>query len=114
MARLGIADRATALASFIDHWRRLNVLRVTVDQRSEVPNETVLAEARTLNSDVLEDLKSWVDARSPMVGLADEGLSPVAAAFLASLRELSGQETERLTPILTRTTNGLSRHIAIA
>ena len=110
----GIADRATALASFIDHWRRLNVLRVTVDQRSEVPNETVLAEARTLNSDVLEDLKSWVDARSPMVGLADEGLSPVAAAFLASLRELSGQETERLTPILTRTTNGLSRHIAIA
>lgn len=110
----GIADRAKALASFIDHWRQINGLRLTIDQGSEIPNEMLLFEAHTLHSDVLEDLKSWVDARSPLVGLAREDLSPIAAAFLASLRELSGQHAEPLTPILTCTTNGQSQHIAIA
>ena len=110
----GIADRARALASFIDHWRQLDALRLTIDQRSKVPDETQLAETRKLQSEVLGDLRSWVDARSPLVGIAREDLSPIAAAFLASLRELSGQETEFLTPILTCTIDGQSQYIAIA
>lgn len=89
-------------------------LRLTTDRRSAVPNETQLAEARKLHSAMLADLRSWTDARGPLVGLAREDLSPIAAAFLASLRELSGQETALLTPILTRTTNGRPQYIAIA
>lgn len=109
-----IADRAKALAGFIDHWRELNALRLTVDQRGEVPDETQLAEARKLHSDMLTDLRSWVDARSPLVGLAREDLSPVAAAFLASLRELSGQQAQPLAPVLKRTIDDQSQYIAIA
>lgn len=110
----GIADRAKALAGFIDHWRQLNGLRLTIDQQSGVPDETQLAEARKLHSDMLADLRSWVDARSPLVGIAREDLSPIAAAFLASLRELSGQQAEPLTPVLKRTTDDQSHYIAIA
>ena len=110
----GIADRAKALAGFIDHWRQLNALRLSVDEPGGVLDDTQLAEARKLHSDFLGDLQSWTDARGPLVGLAREDLSPVAAAFLASLRELSGQQAEPLTPVLTRTTNGESRYIAIA
>ena len=110
----GIADRARALASFIDHWRQLNALRLTIDQRNGVPDDTQHAEARKLQAGMLANLQSWVEARNPLVGLAREDLSPVAAAFLASLRELCGQETELLTPILTRTTDRQSQHIAIA
>ncbi len=110
----GIADRAKALASFIDNWRQLNGLRSTIDQRSGVPDETQLAEARKLQSDALADLRSWVDARGPWEGADRENLSPIAAAFLASLRELSGQETELLTPILTCTIDGQSQYTAIA
>lgn len=110
----GIADRAKALAGFIDHWRQLKGLRLTIDQHSGVPDETQLAEARNLHSDMLADLRSWVDARSPLVGIAREDLSPIAAAFLASLRELSGQQAEPLTPVLKRTTDDQSQYIAIA
>lgn len=110
----GVADRARALANFIDHWRQLNRLRLTTDRRSGVPDETALAKARKLHSDMLSDIRSWTDARGPLEGLAREDLSPVAAAFLASLRELSGQQAEPLTPILTRTTDGQPRYTAIA
>lgn len=110
----GIANRAKALAGFIDHWRQLNGLRLTIDQHSGVPDETQLAEARKLHSDMLADLRSWVDARSPLVGIAREDLSPIAAAFLASLRELSGQQAEPLTPVLKHTTDDQSQYIAIA
>ena len=108
-----MADRAKALASFVDHWRQLNNLRLTLDRRGGIADETLLADARTLHSDMLADLRSWTDARGPLVGLAREDLSPVAAAFLTSLRELSGQHAEPLTPILTVTTNDQSQHIAI-
>ena len=99
----GIADRAKALAGFIDHWRQLNGLRLTIEQHSGVPDKTQLA-----------DLRSWVDARSPLVGIAREDLSPIAAAFLASLRKLSGQQAEPLTSVLKRTTDDQPQYIAIA
>ena len=110
----GIADRAKALAGFIDHWRQLNGLHLNIDQRSGVPDETQLAEARKFHSYMLADLRSWVDARSPLEGLTREDLSPIATAFLASLRKLSGQQAKPLTPVLKRTTDDQSRYIAIA
>ena len=109
----GIADRAKALASFIKHWRQLNEIRLTTDRPGTVPDETLLTQARNLHSEMLADLRSWVAARSPLEGLHREDLSPIAAAFLTSLRELSGQHAEPLTPIFTCKTNGQSRHIAI-
>ena len=108
-----IANRAKVLASFVELWRQLNRLRLNLDQQVGGQHETLLAEARKLHSDMLAELRSWTDARGPLVGLAREDLSPIAAAFLASLRELSGPQAEPLTPILTCTTNGQPQHIAI-
>ena len=109
-----VGDRAQELANFIDRWRKLNDLRLEPDRHNGTADKPLLDEARKLHSDMLADLRSWTHARGPLVGLAREDLSPIAAAFLASLRELSGQRTEPLTPILTCTTNGQSRHVAIA
>ena len=108
-----MADRARTLASFVGLWRRLDGLRANIDRRGSVADETLLAEARKLHSDMLADLRSWTDARGPLVGLAREDLSPVAAAFLASLRELSGPQAEPLTPILTLTAKNQTVQIAI-
>ena len=109
-----IGDRAQELANFINRWQQLNDLRLELDRRNGTADKSLLDGVRKLHSDMLADLRSWTHARGPLVGLAREDLSPIAAAFLSSIRELSGQNAEPLTPILTCTTNGQSRHIAIA
>lgn len=109
-----IGNRAQELANFINRWQQLNDLRLELDRRGGTADESLLAEARKLHSDMLADLRSWTDARGPLVGLAREDLSPIAAAFLTSLQELSAQNAEPLTPILTCTTNSQSQFIAIA
>ena len=109
-----IADRAQELANFINRWQQLNNLRLKQDRRQGAGDDTLLAEAHKLHSDMLSDLRSWTKVRGPLVGLAREDLSPIAASLLTSLRELSGQQSESLTPILTCTTNGQSKYIAIA
>ena len=108
-----IGDRAQELANFINRWRKLNDLRLELDRRNGTADKSLLDNARSLHSEMLTDLRSWTHARGPLVGLAREDLSPIAAAFLSSLRELSGQHAEPLTPILTLTTNGQPQHIAI-
>ena len=109
-----IADRAQELANFINLWQQLNDLRLELDRSNGTADKSLLDEARNLHSEMLADLRSWTHARGPLVGVAREDLSPIAAAFLASLRELSGQHAEPLTPVLTCTTNGQSQFIAIA
>ena len=83
-----------------------------LDRRNGTADKSLLDEARNLHSEMLADLRSWTHARGPLVGLAREDLSPIAAAFLASLRELSGQHAEPLTPVLTCSTDGQSQFIA--
>ena len=109
-----IADRAEELANFINLWQQLNDLRLELHGSNGTADKSLLDKARNLHSEMLADLRSWTDARGPLVGLAREDLSPIAAAFLASLRELSGQHAEPLTPVLTCTTGGQSQFIAIA
>ena len=110
----GIADRAGDLANFISRWRQLDGMSLTVDGRADGLDDALLAEVRTLHQQMLADLRAWVDARSPLVGLAREDLSPIAAAFLASLRELAGQPAQPLIPILTYNKDSHTQHLPIA
>ena len=110
----GIADRAGGLAKFISRWRQLDGMSLTVDGRADGLDEALLAEVRTLQEQMLADLRAWVDARGPLVGLAREDLSPIAAAFLASLRELAGQTAQPLIPILTYNKDSHTQHLPIA
>ena len=110
----GIADRAGDLANFISRWRQLDGMSLTVDARADGLGDALLAEVRTLHQQMLADLRAWVDARGPLVGLAREDLSPIAAAFLASLRELAGQPAQPLIPILTYNKDSHPQHLPIA
>ena len=110
----GVADRAGDLANFISRWRQLDGMSLTVDARADGLDDALLAEVRTLHQQMLADLRAWVDARSPLVGLAREDLSPIAAAFLASLRELAGQPAQPLIPILTYNKDSHTQHLPIA
>ena len=110
----GIADRAGDLANFISRWRQLDGMSLTVDGRADGLDDALLAEVRTLHQQMLVDLRAWVDARGPLVGLAREDLSPIAAAFLASLRELAGQTAQPLIPILTYNKDSHTQHLPIA
>ena len=110
----GVADRAGDLANFISRWRQLDGMSLTVDARADGLGDALLAEVRTLHQQMLADLRGWVDARGPLVGLAREDLSPIAAAFLASLRELAGQPAQPLIPILTYNKDSHPQHLPIA
>ena len=110
----GIADRAGDLANFISRWRQLDGMSLTVDGSADGLDDALLAQVRTLQQQMLADLRAWVDARGPLVGLAREDLSPIAAAFLASLRELAGQTAQPLIPILTYNKDSHTQHLPIA
>ena len=110
----GVADRAGDLANFISRWRQLDGMSLTVDGRADGLDDALLAQVRTLHEQMLADLRAWVDARGPLVGLAREDLSPIAAAFLASLRELAGQPAQPLIPILTYNKDSHPQHLPIA
>ena len=109
----GVADRAGGLANFISRWRQLDGMSLTVDGRADGLDDALLAQVRTLHEQMLADLRAWVDARGPLVGLAREDLSPIAAAFLASLHELAGQPAQPLIPILTYNKDSHTQHLPI-
>ncbi len=109
----GIGERADELASFLKHWRQLDRIGQSVDNDAEQLDEARLSEIRDLHEDVLSDLSAWVDARNWLVGLAREDVSPVAAAFVASLRKLSPGAEEALIPVVTWTDDGDTRRVAV-
>ena len=109
----GILDRADELASFVAHWRELGRMAQAVGDDAEKLDETTLDEIRELHADMIADLSGWVDARNWIVGRAREDVSPIAAAFLASLRTLGSEAEESLIPIITWTEDGETRRIAV-
>ena len=109
----GIGERADELASFVAHWRELDRIGEAVDNDAERLDEGRLSEIRQLHEDVIADLSAWVDARNWLVGLAREDVSPVAAAFLASLRKLSPGAEDPLIPVITWTEDGNTRRVAV-
>ena len=109
----GIGERADELASFVAHWRELDRIGVTIDNDAERLDTDRLSEIRQLHEDVIADLSAWVDARNWLVGLAREDVSPVAAAFMASLRKLSPRAEEPLIPVVTWTEDGDTRRVAV-
>lgn len=109
----GIGERAEDLASFVAHWRQLDRIGQSVNNQVERLGEARLGEYRKLHQDMIADLGAWVDARNWIVGLSREDVSPVAAAFLASLRKLSPRADEPLIPIIAWTEDGETRHLAV-
>ena len=114
-----IADRAEDLASFIGRWRELDsVGQSTTSGAAAVENHETLGEfqlgtIRQLHKDMLADLTQWVDTRGLLVSLAREDLSPIATAFLTSLRELSGTTGNPLIPIASWTEDGKAQQVAL-
>ena len=109
----GIGERADDLASFVAHWRQLDHMGESVNHDAEQLDGALLGEIRDLHQDMIGDLSAWVDARNWIVGLAREDVSPVAAAFLATLRKLSRGAEEPLIPVITWTEDGDTRRIAV-
>lgn len=109
----GILDRADELASFVAHWRELGRMAQAVGDDAEKLAESTLDEIRELHAVMIADLSGWVDARNWIVGRAREDVSPIAAAFLASLRTLASEAEEPLIPIITWTEDGDTRRIAV-
>ena len=109
----GILDRADELASFVAHWRDLGRMAQAIGDDAEKLDETTLDEIRELHADMIADLSGWVDARNWIVGRVREDLSPIAAAFLASLRTLGSEAADPLIPIVTWTEGGETRRIAV-
>ena len=109
----GILDRADELASFVAHWRELDRIGRSVGNDAEKLDAATLEEIRRLHADMIADLSAWADARNWIVGLTREDLSPVGAAFLASLRRLSRRSDEPLIPIIAWTESGETRRNAI-
>ena len=109
----GILERADELTSFIAHWRELDRIGRSVADNAERLDEARLAELRGLHDDAMADLSAWVDARGWAVGLAREDLSPIAAAFVASLRRLSPRAAEPLIPVISWTGDGDTRRVAV-
>ena len=109
----GIGERAEELASFIAHWRQLDRIGRSAKNQVERLDDARLGEIRELHQDLIADLSAWVDARNWIVGLSREDVSPVAAAFLASLRKLGPRANEPLIPVIAWTENGEIRHLAV-
>ena len=110
-----ITKRAKLLARFISRWTELekNVRSKASAEADTILEETDLANLQRLHKEMLTDLRAWVDARGILESLWQEDLSPVAAAFLAALRELSDTADVPLVPILSWPTNGSSKMVAV-
>ena len=109
----GILDRADELSSFVAHWRELGRIGRSVGSDAERLKDTTLNEIRDLHADMIADLNAWVDARNWIVGRSREDLSPVAAAFLASLRRLCSVAAEPLIPVISWTEENDTRRVAV-
>ncbi len=109
----GIDERAEDLASFVAHWRQLDRIGQSVKSQAERLDEARLTEIGELHRDLIADLSAWVDARNWIVGLSREDVSPVAAAFLASLRKLGPRADEPLIPVIAWTEDSETQHLAV-
>ena len=109
----GIGGRADKLAGFVAKWRELDRIGESTDRDADRLDDARLKEIRRLHGDATADLGMWVDARNWLVGLAREDVSPVAAAFLASLRRLSPRAEEPLIPVIALSEDGEERRVAV-
>lgn len=109
----GIGERAEELAGFVARWRQLDRIGQSVKSQAERLDEARLTEIGELHRDLIADLSAWVDARNWIVGLSREDVSPVAAAFLASLRKLSPRADEPLIPVIAWTEDSETQHLAV-
>lgn len=108
-----IANHAEDLASFCENWRSLKSKPVPpVNAQGEI-DPGFLREIHDLHALMVEDLQEWAHARSIFVGLAREDLSRFAAAFLSSIRRLSGNSSEPLVPIVSWREQEYVRRVAL-
>ena len=111
-----ITKRAELLAGFISRWSELDTI---VEPKADTAVDTIfedkdLADLRRLHREMLTDLRAWVAVRGVLKGLWQEDLSPISAAFLSALRELSDTADTPLVPILSWSTNSPSQKVAVA
>lgn len=110
-----ITKRSKLLAGFISRWMELEktVRSKASAEADTILEDTDLANLRRLHNEMLTDLRDWVDVRGILKGLWEEDLSPIAAAFLGALRELSDTADVPLVPILSWPTNGSRQKVAV-
>ena len=108
-----ITRRATNFASFIARWQVLDRMGDPAADGVQQFDDNQFREVRKLHDAVITDLRAWAHARGASVGRAREDVSPVAAAFLASLRRLSSKTDEPLVPVISWSEKGESRRVAV-
>ena len=109
-----ITRRAGNLATFIARWQELDRLEVPAPPDGiEQLGDAQLREIQELHDAIIKDLRAWAHARGALVGRSREDVSPVAAAFLASLRRLSSKSGDPLVPVISWTDNGDTRRAAV-
>ena len=108
-----ITRRAGNLATFIARWRKLDRLGVPPPDQIEQLGDAQLREIQELHNAVIEDLRAWAHARGALVGRSREDVSPVAAAFLGSLRRLSSKSGDPLVPVISWTDDGDTQRAAV-
>ena len=108
-----ITRRAGNLATFIARWRKLDRLGVPPPDEIEQLGDAQLQEIQELHNAVIKDLRAWAHARGSLMGRSREDVSPVAAAFLGSLRRLSSQSGGPLVPVISWTDNGDTQRAAV-
>ena len=108
-----ITRRAGNLASFIARWQVLDQIGEPSADGVQRLDDNQLCQIRKLHAAAIADLRSWAHARGALVGRAREDVSPVAAAFLASLRRLSSRKDEPLVPVISWNEAGDTRRVAV-
>ena len=109
-----ITRRAGNLATFIARWQELDRLEVPApSDGNERLRDAQLREIQELHNAVIEDLRAWAHARGALVGRSREDVSPVAAAFLGSLRRLSSKSGDPLVPVISWTDDGDTQRAAV-
>ena len=108
-----ITRRATNLAFFIARWQVLDRMGNPATDAVQRLDDNQFREVRKLHDAVIADLRAWAHARGALVGRAREDVSPVAAAFLASLRRLSSKTNEPLIPVISWSEKGETRRVAV-
>lgn len=108
-----ITRRAGNLASFIARWQVLHQMGEANADGIQQLGEAQLREIRQLHDAVIKDLRAWAHARGSLAGRAREDVSPVAAAFLASLRRLGSKSREPLIPVISWSEGGDTRRVAV-
>ena len=108
-----ITRRAWKLDSFINRWQVLDRKSEPAADGIGQPNEAELREIQELHDAAVADLRAWARARGVLVGRSREDVSPVAAAFMASVRRLSFRSGEPLVPVIGWSEGGDTRRVAV-